>query len=66
MKESAEVSEFSRTNPERKIYEFKEVIADPLIARNSKRTIFKSMGIGLEDVATAWVLLKNLGILKDQ
>jgi alanine dehydrogenase len=66
MKESVEVSEFARANPERKIYELKEVIADPLIARNNKRTIFKSMGIGLEDVATAWVLLKNLGILKDQ
>ena len=27
------------------------------------KTIFKSMGIGLEDVAAGYVILKNMGII---
>ena len=65
MKESAEIKEFSETNPERKIYELREIFSDPEIIKGRKRTVFKSMGIGLEDVATAWLLLTKLGILKD-
>ena len=66
MKESAEIKEFSENNPERKIYELREIFSEPEIVKERKRTVFKSMGIGLEDVATAWLLLKKLDILKDQ
>ncbi len=61
LKESGEIIDFMRENPGRKIVELRDFIRNPEMG---ERTVFKSMGIGLEDVAAAHVVLKNMGITK--
>jgi alanine dehydrogenase len=59
MKESSEIMGIENKN---KIVELKDYIVN----KNKyprKKTIFKSMGIGLEDVAAGYVILKNMGLL---
>lgn len=55
--ESAEISEISNKN---NIVELSEFLRDPS-KYNKKRTILKTLGTGLEDIAAAYVLIKRLG-----
>ena len=64
MKESGEIISLMKNHPEKKTVELGDFMK---LERNSlnekKRTVFKTMGIGLEDVAAGYVLMKNMGIL---
>lgn len=64
MKESGEIIGLMKNHPEKKTVELGDFMK---LERNSlnekKRTVFKTMGIGLEDVAAGYVLMKNMGIL---
>ena len=59
MKESSEVMGIENKS---KIVELKDYIINKE-KYSAKKTIFKSMGIGLEDVAAGYVILKNMGLL---
>ena len=57
-----ESSEIMGIEDKKKIVELKDYIVN----KNkypAKKSIFKSMGIGLEDVAAGYVILKNMGLL---
>ena len=58
MKESAEIIGVRDRN---KIVEFKDYIVNKDKYKGNK-TIFKSMGVGLEDIAAGYVVLKNMGL----
>ncbi len=64
LKESGEIISLRKNHPEKKCTELGDFMK---MDRNSlserKRTVFKSMGLGLEDVAAGYVLLKNMKIL---
>ncbi len=60
MIESSEISEYLKAGG--KVVDLKDVAGNPKEFSGRKRTVFKSMGIGLEDVASAYVILKNMGI----
>lgn len=62
-KESGEIISLKENHPEREIVELKDLIANPSKYGNPKKIVFKSMGIGLEDVATGYLLLKNMGLI---
>lgn len=66
MKESGEIISLTSNHPGIKTVELGDFMK---LERNSlhekKRTVFKTMGIGLEDVAAGYVLMKNMGILKE-
>ncbi len=57
MKESSEISEVSDKN---KIIELKDFILNP---KKGNKTIFKTMGIGLEDIVSGYIVLKNMNIV---
>ena len=59
MKESSEVMGIENKS---KIVELKDYMVNKE-KYSGKKTIFKSMGIGLEDVAAGYVILKNMGFL---
>lgn len=59
LNESGEVIDFYEQGAG-KIIEFSELIREPSLFKDKKRTVFKSMGVGLEDIATADLLLKKL------
>ncbi len=61
LKESSEISEF--VNEGGKTVEFKDVVGESQKYKGNKKTIFKTMGIGLEDIASAYHLLKNMDLL---
>ncbi|MGC8609109.1 MAG: ornithine cyclodeaminase [Thermoplasmata archaeon] len=61
MMESFEISEFLKSGG--RVAELKDVTGNPKEYYGRKKTVFKSMGIGLEDVASAHVILKNMGII---
>lgn len=61
LRESSEITEF--VNGGGKPVEFKDVVGQPERYRGYRRTIFKSMGIGLEDIVTARYLLKKMGLI---
>lgn len=63
MKESGDVITFTETHADREIVELKDFVSNLPKYAGSKRTVFKSMGIGIEDVATGYLLLKNMGLL---
>lgn len=60
MKESGEIIGLRKNNPEKEIIELKDLVTKPP-AREPERSVFKTMGVGLEDVAAAYLVLKNLG-----
>lgn len=60
LRESGEIIDFMKEYPDREVIELKDFIRQAVKA--PQRTVFKSMGIGLEDVAAAHVVLKNMGI----
>ncbi|WMT50730.1 MAG: ornithine cyclodeaminase [Ferroplasma sp.] len=59
LKESSEIMGIENKS---KIVELKDYIINKE-KYSGKKTIFKSMGIGLEDVAAGYVILKNMGFL---
>ncbi|MGC8617492.1 MAG: ornithine cyclodeaminase [Thermoplasmata archaeon] len=61
MRESSEISEF--VNDGGKPVEFKEVVGERQKFRGLRKTIFKTMGIGLEDIACARYLLKEMKLI---
>ncbi|MEM0136398.1 MAG: ornithine cyclodeaminase [Thermoplasmatales archaeon] len=60
LKESSEIIDFVSAGG--KAVEFRDVVGNPGAFRG-RRTVFKSMGIGLEDIAAGYRVLKNMGIL---
>ena len=62
MKESGEIIGMARSHPERKMHELKDIMAHPDLYSGKKRLVFKAMGIGLEDVAAGYLVLKNMGL----
>lgn len=62
LRESGEIIQFHESHPDRKIMELRDFMR--YTGEMPDRTVFKSMGIGLEDVAAAYVVLKNMNIFK--
>ena len=62
MKESGEIISFTKNHPEKKCLELKDIMRDGSYS-GRRRTVFKSMGVGLEDVAAAYVVMKNMKLL---
>ncbi|MDS0257016.1 ornithine cyclodeaminase [Thermoplasmatales archaeon AK] len=62
LRESAEIIGLRQLHPRKEIVELKDFV---LMVKDQQygRTVFKSMGIGLEDLAAAYLVLKNLSIL---
>lgn len=60
--ESAEISEFEETGDLSKMVEMKDIFDGKDYSGKYRRSVFKTMGIGLEDLAAAHALMKNLGI----
>lgn len=61
LKESSEITGFLKAG--RKVAEFKDVVGEPSRYSNRKKTVFKSMGIGLEDIASGYYILKRMGLV---
>lgn len=65
MKESGEIISLARNHPEKKMIELADLWKmDKSSYYGSRKTVFKSMGIGLEDVAAAYALFKNMKIIE--
>ncbi len=64
MKESGEIIGITQNHPEKKMVNLGDLMK---MEKNQyygkKRTVFKTMGLGLEDVAAGYVLLKKMGYL---
>ncbi len=60
MLESAEVEHVIGTE---KAVELKDFIQDPVF--HGKRSAFKTMGIGLEDLVAAYIVLRNMGHIRE-
>ncbi len=60
-RESSEISAF--VNGGGTAVELKEVVGSEEKYRKHKKTIFKSMGIGLEDIASAYYVLKKMELI---
>lgn len=64
LKESGEIINLEKNHPEKKMIELADLMKlDKTQYYGSKKTVFKSMGIGLEDVAAAYALFRNMKIL---
>lgn len=64
LKESGEIISLRDNHPEKGCVELGDLMRMNRDDYYGKRkTVFKTMGIGLEDVAAAYVLMKNMGIL---
>ncbi len=61
LKESGEIIGFHKNYPERQITELKDFVRAG--DGEFSTSVFKSMGIGLEDVAAAYVVLKNMSLI---
>jgi alanine dehydrogenase len=61
MMESGEIIGSGISRDDSRIIEMGNFVSDPLKYRIGDRTVFKSMGIGLEDLCAAYVVLKKLG-----
>lgn len=63
LKESGEIIHFSESSGKSRMVELKEFILNRGDYGESRRSVFKSMGIGLEDIAAGYIVLKNMGIM---
>ncbi len=63
LKESSEIIEYLNKNGKEKIIELKDLVKNIEKYKNLKRTVFKSMGIGLEDLVAAHIVLKRIGVI---
>lgn len=62
MLESSEIMSYRKNKPDGKWIELRDLMGNTEIP-HGKRTAFKSMGVGLEDIAVAHALLKKMEIL---
>ncbi len=62
LKESREIIDFVSANGNKKIIELKDFMGYDS-REDLKKTVFKSMGIGLEDLAASYLILKKMGLL---
>lgn len=62
LKESGEIIHFVKDHGGKPV-ELKDVVINREKYQGKNRTVFKSMGIGLEDIATGYLLLKNMKLL---
>ncbi len=60
-RESSEISDYVKSGG--KAVEFKEIVGKEANYKNFKRTVFKTMGIGLEDIVSARYLLKKMDLI---
>ncbi len=63
LKESSEIIEYLNKNGKEKVIELKDLVKNSEKYKNFKRTVFKSMGIGLEDLVAAYLVLKKMSII---
>lgn len=64
MKESGEVIGMRKNHPEKEFVNLGDLMKmEKSQYYGKKRTLFKTMGLGLEDVAAGYVLMKNMGII---
>ena len=63
LQESKEIIEFNEQNPDRKVVELKDLFNGQDYRGKYRKSVFKSMGIGLEDLAAAKALI---GAIKDE
>ncbi len=64
MNESGEIIGIRKTHPEKELINLGDLMKmEKSQYYGRKRTLFKTMGLGLEDVAAGYVLLKNMGYL---
>ena len=63
--ESGEIIHLSQMKEAAKMVELKDFMIRKDDYKGSKRTVFKSMGIGLEDIAAGYIVLKNMGLMKE-
>lgn len=62
LRESGEMIHFVRDNGGKPV-ELKDVAVNREKYKGKRRTVFKTMGIGLEDIAAGYLLLKNMKLL---
>lgn len=62
--ESGEIIHLSKTEKSGKMVELKDFILKKEDYADAGRTVFKSMGIGLEDIAAGYIVLKNMGLME--
>jgi len=62
-RESSEIIEYVNKNGMKNIIELKDLVKNAEKYGNLKRTVFKSMGIGLEDLVAANIVLKKMNII---
>lgn len=65
LKESGEIIGLSGTRHADKMVELKDFILKKDSYTGVKRSVFKTMGIGLEDIAAGYIILKNMGLMKE-
>jgi alanine dehydrogenase len=63
LQESKEIIEFNEQNPDRRVVELKDIFNGQDYRGKYGKSVFKSMGIGLEDLAAAKALI---GAIKDE
>ncbi len=62
LQESKEIIEFNEQHSDRTIMEMKELFSGRDLHGRYGKSVFKSMGIGLEDLAAAKALIQSLGL----
>lgn len=61
MKESSEIRDYFTSHVKEKIIELKDFLVSAG-EEKIRKSVFKSMGIGLEDIASAYLVLKKMGL----
>ena len=60
LKETGEIIGFRKNYPQKEMIELKDLVIKPP-SKEPDRSVLKTMGVGLEDVAAAYLVLKKLG-----
>ncbi len=63
MLESAEIIELMKADPGSQLVELKDLVTARDEFSGKKRTIFKSMGNGIEDLVASYLVCRNMGLL---
>ena len=63
MMESAEIIELMKADPGYQVVELKDLVTTGDEFSGKKRTIFKSMGNGIEDLVASYLVCRNMGLL---
>lgn len=62
--ESSEITGFLARHPDARIFELKELASGRESTLKARRTIFKSMGNGIEDLVAAYLVCRNIGMIQ--